>query len=220
MSSNIILETKSGIAPLPAYAFPQISAAEIVNYLETKILGFRLYAHDFTKWTGVSAQDHYIRLRICLNENDIVAQSNKSGLLDQAIANVGGGLTFKDSVIKALDPFMYHDLENVKKNPETMQKLMAMGVYGDRLDELIRLSKLTYFPDYKVFGLCLKSEAIIADMLSDPTTGKPHGNLRITKVDGVNGDTFRWEVYIADGNEQRSSTELNLDAIFKGRDNA
>lgn len=192
-----------------------ISSNQITAYLQNQ-LGFPICA-DFTRWTGVTANHSYIRMRVGIANKDIAAaQTAPHGFVERVLRENAAGITFKSNVIDTLKPYMYpEDLRPIVNNPEKLQEMTKYGVHQEHLEEIARLSQLAYVPNSKMWRLYLRPERIIRDMLSDVDTGEVDGTLKITGVFGSDSDTIRWEVEIVKGG--MSNTELgviSMDRLF------
>jgi hypothetical protein len=192
-----------------------ISSNQVTSYLQNQ-LGFPIGA-DFTRWTGVTANHSYVRMRVGIANKDIVAaQTQPHGFVDRVLQNNASGTNFKSNVTAVLKPFMYpEDLREILSDPANVQAMYQYGVYGQRLEEIIKFSQLAYVQDQKMWRLYLRPERIIRDMLSDVDTGEIDGSFAITGVFGTESETIRWEVEITKGG--MSNTELgvvSLDKLF------
>jgi len=206
---------KAMIQPIPTDRY-RISSTEVIKYLQDQ-LGF-VVDYDFTRWTGISPDNSYIRLRIVIAHDDIVARNTSRDYVDKVLEENAAGIRFKDNVINTLKPFMYPlNMQDIRNKPEQMARFEALGIVGPRLDEIIRYSKLTYHRETNSFGLYLRAERIIADMLTDPNTGVINGDMEILGVFGTTPETFRWEVAVTrnrSGASATGHTGISLDQIF------
>lgn len=211
MATTVI--NKAGIQPIPTDRY-SISTSEVVTYLQDQ-LGFGIGC-DFTRWTGVSVDQSYVRMRAVFNPNDIIATTSSRDYVDRVLAENAAGIMFKDTVINTLKPFMYPDtINDVRNHPDDINRLYQIGVFGERFDEILRYSKLTYCREANMFRIYLRPERIIAEMLADPSTGKIDGDMSILAVNGTTSETIRWEVAITKNNHTFvGSTDLSIDAIF------
>ena len=204
---------KANIQPIPCDRYV-ITASQVVKYLQDQ-LGFSV-GYDFTRWVGVSSDQSYVRMRVVFNPKDIVADSNSTDYVDRVLASNGAGLQFKDTVIAALEPYTFP--ENVaysQKTQDETDRMYLIGIFGDRWEEILRFSKLTYNPQANLFRLYLRPERIIYDMLSDPSTDQVAGNMSIIGVSGTTSDTIRWEVAVERKNTSfETGTNLSMDQIF------
>lgn len=203
--------TKSGIEPLPILTY-KIGTGDITTYLRNQ-LGFDV-AVDYRRWTGITANHSYVRMRVVILPKDICVQNKSKDFVDRTLSEYSAGMTFKDDVIDTLKPFMYpKNINDLRNYPEVMQHLYEYGVYGDRLNEIIEFSKLNYSKDANLFRVYLRPERIIAQMLEDPSTNEIRGNMVITRVLGDTPETFQWEVQVTE-DRGISTTGISIDKIF------
>ena len=205
---------KAGIQPIPTDRYI-ITGSEVTKYLQEQLACN--VGYDFTRWTGVSPDCSYVRMRIIYNPKDIVAETSTSrDYADRKLAEFSAGLMFKDTILEALKPFMYpENVADIRNRPDDLQRLYTIGVFDDRLNEIIQHSKLNYCQEANVFRLYLRPERIIADMLADPATDKIDGNMSITGVSGTTSDTIRWEVSVEKKNSEFvAGSDLSMDQIF------
>lgn len=205
---------KANIQPIPTDRY-SISTSDVIKYLQDQ-LGIPV-AYDFTRWTGITVDHSYVRMRVVFNPDDIIAKTATGDYVDRVLAANAAGINFKDNVIETLTPFMYPDnMHEICKHPETLNKLYQIGLFNERLDEVVKFSKLNYCREANVFRLYLRAERIIADMLKNPKTNKIDGNMTIIAVRGTTSDTIRWEVAVSKNtNSVMGSSELSLENIFK-----
>ena len=203
--------TKSGIEPLPILTY-KFGTGDITTYLRNQ-LGFDV-AVDYRRWTGITANHSYVRMRVVILPKDICVTSKSKDFVDRTLSEYSAGMTFKDDVIDTLKPFMYpKNINDLRNYPEVMQHLYEYGVYGDRLNEIIEFSKLNYSKDANLFRVYLRPERIIAQMLEDPSTNEINGNMVITRVLGDTPETFQWEVQVTE-DRGISTTGISIDKIF------
>ena len=207
------INNRAGIQPIPTDRYV-ITSSDVVKYLQDQ-LTFGVAA-DFTRWVGVSPDLSYVRMRVVLAPSDIVADTGSKDYVDRVLAANAAGIMFKDTAINALKPFMYPDnVAEVRKNIEDVNRLYQLGVFDDRLNEIIAFSKLNYCREANVFRIFLRPERIIADMLADPSTGKIDGDMSILAVQGTASETIRWEVAVTRNKNAFANNQLmSVDAIF------
>lgn len=213
MSISNNVSTKSGINPIPVNNY-LISANDVADYLQ-KTLGFEI-KYDFTRWTGVTPEFSYVRMRVLIKPSDItMSAADKKSYVDKILAENASGIMFKDNVISEIKPFMYPDtIANVVRDPAVLARLAQRGVYGENLKDLIVNSTLNYNRNVDVFMVALQPEKIIVDMLSNPTTGKPDGELTIIAVEGSSTETIRWKVEVSNVNRFAVANDISIDQIF------
>lgn len=211
-----VVGNKADIEPVPCDRYV-ITSSQVIKYLQDQ-LGFNV-GYDFTRWVGVSVDQSYVRMRVIFNPKDIVASISTSNYVDNLLAQNGAGVQFKDTVINALRPYMYpENIAYAQTTQEELDRRYIIGIVGDRWDEIVRFSKLTLNRKANLYRLYLRPERIIADMLSNPSTDKIDGNMKIIAVYGTTSDTIRWEVVVEKkGNSFTSPTALSMDQIFNNK---
>lgn len=203
---------KGGIKPLPLEIY-QITSAKVTDYLQSSVLGFPVGC-DFTRWTGISPDHSYVRMRVAIKANDILSRTNSGDYVDTILAKNAAGLTFQDKVIKSLKPYMYPEsIVNIRNDHQECERLFQYGLYGERLDEVIANTKLTYCKEADCFKVYLRPERIIADILADPSTNKIDGKMAITAVKGITSETIRWIVEVSQ-TDTFTGGEISIDKIF------
>lgn len=204
---------KANIQPIPCDRYV-ITASQVVKYLQDQ-LGFNI-GYDFTRWVGVATESSYVRMRVVFNPKDIIADTGSGDYVDRILASNGAGMQFKDTVIAALKPFMFPDnTAYAQKSQDEVDRMYLIGIFGDRWEEILRFSKLTYNPKANLFRLYLRPERIIYDMLADPANDEVDGNMSIIAVSGTTSDTIRWEVAVERKNTAfTAGTDLSMDQIF------
>ena len=204
---------KAMIQPIPTDVYI-VSSNDVLNYLENQ-LGFKVGA-DFTRWTGVTPDHSYVRMRVVMAPKDILAQSDTKDYVDRVLSENAAGLKFKDTVIETLKPFMYpKTVGNLRNHPEDLQRMYQYGLYGERLDEVIQNAQLNYAKEAGYFRIYLRPERIIADMLANPATNAIDGSMVITAVHGTSSETLRWEVAVTRSNNINLGADgISLDKIF------
>jgi hypothetical protein len=204
---------KAGIQPIPTDHYT-ITGSEVVKYLQDQ-LGFGV-AFDFTRWTGAVPDLSYVRMRVVFNPKDIVVDSAAKDYVDRKLEEYAAGTKFDSDTIEILKPFMYPtNINELRNNPEDMQRLYMLGILEDRFDEIVRNAKLNYCREANVFRLYLRPERIIEDMLRNPTTNKIDGTMSILGVRGTSSETIRWDVAVTrKPNAFIGNSELSVDAIF------
>jgi hypothetical protein len=202
---------KAGIDPLPIKTF-RIGTGDVTSYLRNQ-LGFEVGV-DYRRWTGVTANHSYVRMRVVILPKDICDQPKQHDFVERTLSENSAGMRFKDTVLDVLKPFMYpENINDLRNYPAVMQHLYEYGVYGDRLNEIIEFSKLNYSKEAGFFRVYLRPERIITDMLSDPNNNEINGNMAITRVIGETPETFQWEVQVTE-DSGISTTGISIDKIF------
>ena len=206
---------KANIKPVPEERYI-ITSSDAVKYLQDQ-LGFTI-ASDFTRWTGVSEDRSYVRMRVVFNPVDIIARNTSTDYVDRILSENAAGIRFKDSVIDTIRPFMYPStVGDLANHPDDLNRLFQIGLYNERLSEIIKYSKLNYCRESNVFLLYLRPERIIVDMLADPSTNKIDGDLSIIAVHGTTSETIRWDVSVTKNKNSFGTTDISIDALFNNR---
>lgn len=213
------MNTKAGIKPIPNI-FCVITAGELVEYLENEILGFRVET-DFTRWTGYTPEYSYVRMRVVMQAEDVIlANANNSD--DYAMRELNkydAAIPLDDSILKVIQPFMYpSDFDPRLMNPDAIRHLNEIGVIGSKMDEIVKFSKLNLVTDphsgKRYYLVYLRPEKIINDMLSNPDTGKPDGEVFLRRVYGERSSEFKWLVEVAVKNNKLISGEVDINKLF------
>lgn len=205
--------TKCGIDPLPIETY-KFGTADVTSYLCNE-LGFSVGV-DYRRWTGVTANHSYVRMRVVMLPKDVLIPATNSSFVDHILSENAAGMQFQEHVKKTLEPFMYPDnIGEIQNNPAVLQRLYEYGVYGDRLEEIKRYSKLDFSQEAGYFRIYLRPERIIADMLADPSSNKIDGSMAITRVIGETPETFQWEVQVT--SNVGLTSDISIDRIFNMR---
>lgn len=208
MSARI---TKSGIESLSIESY-KIGTADITNYLRNQ-LGFDIGV-DYRRWTGITPNHSYVRMRVVMLPKDILVQTNTTDFIGRTLSENHADLHFKDIVCNILKPYMYPpNIGDIRNHPAVMQHLYEYGVFGERFEEIVEFSKLNFSKEAGFVRVYLRPERIIADMLSDPTTNEVPGDMAILRVIGDTPETFQWEVQVTNGSGL-STNGISIDKIF------
>lgn len=175
------------------YDIDTVTTQEIVGYLESK-LGFHIGC-DFTRWTGISSDHCYIRMRVVFKAEDIIESDTPSSPLLESLLKklaVDGRekpIIFKQEIIDKLKPYMYSEerFDYIRSHPYEMERLAIMGIYGERLNEIEKYATLKHVKEAGVFLVYLRPEKILYDV-------KGWKDLIILDVKGMTSDTIRFEV--------------------------
>lgn len=215
-NTDALVINKAAIQPIPSDRY-MITTSDVQKYLQDE-LGFEIRC-DFTRWTGMSPDKSYVRMRVVLFPDDIIAKRTMDDYADIVLAGAGAGNSFKNTVIDTLTPFMYPDtIGDLYNHPDDIKRLADMGVYQERLFDIVSNAKLNYCREANLFRLYLRPERIITDMLADPKTNKVKGHMDIIGVYGTTSETIRWEVAVTKNkNSFGNINDLNMDAIFDRR---
>lgn len=214
------MATKANLKNLPVEHF-QVTSSDIVTYLQNQ-LGFR-FDCDFQLWDNradwekpMAVHKCYVIMRAIFRSEDIRVNDQIQTYVDQVLEDSAAGIRFKDNVINVLKPFMFpENFATVRQNPEKLQQLAEMGIYGDRLERLIRRPGLFYDQQTKRFGLYLRPELIIKDMAADPATNKTDGVMAFGYVSDASGNAaaISWGVNLYHGLHANNGG-ISIDAVF------
>ena len=80
---NTSVTNKANIKPIPTDRY-LITSSEVVKYLQDQ-LGFGTIC-DFTRWTGVSPDKSYVRMRAVFAPEDVLAKSHINDYADRMLA--------------------------------------------------------------------------------------------------------------------------------------
>ena len=212
---------KAGWQALPN-KFYEISVGDIQKYLEDSVLGFKI-ACDWERWTGITAFNGYLRMRVVINPKDIEVPDSKNDYVATTMRKFGAERQLDKNVLDALEPFMYPPNMNLlymEQNRAMLKHMNELGIVGTKLDELVRYSKLsltvdpnTGRPYYRVY---LRPERILFDGLTNPTTNKIDGSLFIRRIYGKQQEQFRLLVERVLTNNTVTD-DLSVDRIFRLR---
>ena len=212
-TTNNQVVNKAGIEPIPSDRYV-ISTAQVVQYLQDK-LGFG-FGFDFTRWVGAVPDNSYVRMRCVFQSSDIIMAANDTDYVTRILNKNSAAIVFKDTVMDVLKPYMYPKIdESLAQDQEALKRMYQMGLFGERLGEVARYSELDYCEQKGVWRLYLAPEKIIVDMLSDPKTGKPNGDLSIITVLGTSSESIRWEVSVSRKTNVLANTDLSVEAVYR-----
>jgi len=222
MSNNTTRENnKAGWQPLPN-KFYEISVGDIQKYLEDSVLGFKI-ACDWERWTGVTAFAGYLRMRVVINPKDIEVEDKSNEYVDKIVRQYSAERNLDKNVMENLTPFMYPGNMRqlyMEQNRQMLQHLNELGVVGEKLDELVRYSRISLAVDPSsgrpYYRLYLRPERIIIDGLTDAATDKVQGTLFIRRIYGTKQEQFRVLVERVMTNNTVTN-DLSVDQIFRLR---
>lgn len=195
-----------------------ITAAEVHNRIE-EILGFPVQS-DFAVINGGNPFDAYVRMRIAMDDKYALPPADKSNYVDEIIAATTDVIEMRESVKNKLEKFMYpQDMQDLQRfimnqNP---QNLVSKGLYGNNLIDIVNHSKPLHNRIYKQMLVYLRPEAILRDIVMDPTDDDP-GEFSITDLrnDSVNG--VRWKVQVLKRVTKQilsATTSATIDTFYK-----
>lgn len=205
-------KTKAGVQPLPIVPLA-ISSTEVEKYFMESILGVTKGVKcDFTIWTGVSAEDHYVRMRVLMDPSVVLKNEKPEYYGDKILAEHSSLAQVRKDVVEALEPYMFPEFNGA--DVANMQRLLVMGLTGQRIEEIKRYRTLTYISEAGLFGIYLRPEKIIADMLTDPDGIETDRNIEC-KAFGTTSETIGWKVVVDRGCKTLISKDVSFDNFFR-----
>ena len=221
---SIIMPTennKAGWQPLPN-KFYEISVGDIQKYLEDSVLGFKI-ACDWERWTGITAFNGYLRMRVVINPKDIEVEETRMDFASKTLREFSAERNLDKNVVDSLKPFMYPDnmqLLYMEQNRAMLKHMNELGIVGSKLDELVRYSKISLTIDPNsgrpYYRLYLRPERIIFHGLTNAETDKIDGTLFIRRIYGKQQEQFRVLVERVLTNNTVTD-DLSVDQIFRIR---
>lgn len=214
------MATKANLKELPIEHYA-ITTSEVVQYLQDQ-LGFA-FDCDFALWDNRAEWEKpsvthkcFVIMRAVFRREDITVQDSTTDYVGQVMKATGAGMNFKDTVIKTLRPFMFPaNMSSVRQRPDVQARLAEQGIAGSRLEELMRRPGLFYDQTNDRFGLYLRPERIIYDMLCDPGTNSLNGTMAFGYVsDSKNAEAIRWGVNVYHNSVMSSPSGVSIDAVF------
>lgn len=174
----------------------KITTAMITDYLANE-LGTNLSA-EYLKLTGMKG--NYVLMSVVLPENGIVAKEGTPTTYFEKFLDANNkSIKFEKNVIDVLTKYSYDpNTEKMLTNPENYQKelinLAGLGLTNAVLSKIIAGIKLTKVEGMPFYTMFLRPEAIIMDMLADPSTNEINGSAVIENVKGDDANSIRWTV--------------------------
>jgi hypothetical protein len=215
------MATKGNLKTLPV-DHHIVSSSDIVEYLQNQ-LGFR-FDCDFQLWDNradwekpMTTNKCYVVMRVIFRPEDIRIVEPIQTYVDKVMEENASGIRFKDDVVEVLKQFMFpSNIALVRQQPDTLQRLAEQGIYGDRLERLIRRPDIFYDQVNKRFGVYLRPELIIKDMCKDADTDKIDGVMAFGYVSdaGNNAAAITWGVNVYHNIRSVSSSGVSIDAVF------
>jgi len=222
MSSMMPRENnRSGWQPLPN-KFYEVSVGDIQRYLEEEVLGFKV-ACSWKRWTGISAFAGYLIMRVVINPKDIEIADTANDFVSKTLREVSSERQLNRSVMEALAPFMYPQNMNqiyMEQNREKLRHMNELGIVGEKLDELVKWSKINYTVDPNTgrpyYRIYLRPERIVFHALTNAETNEIDGTLYIRRIYGTKPEQFRLLLERVLTNNTVTD-DLSVDQIFSLR---
>lgn len=196
----------------------EITQSAITKHLQN-CLGFPVEV-DYTRWTGATPFHSYVRMRVGIRNSDLVVPNSTVGdYVDRVLRENAIDVEFKPDAYEVLKKFMYQDGwwktiqdPNDKNARQIREQMYLYGLYGDRLAEIYANTKLAFVQPANMWRVYLRTENIIQDMLSDPTTGNVDGQVKIRGVYGT--QSFVWDVDVVRGMTLVHNNNMSLEQLF------
>lgn len=211
---------KANLKELPIKHY-NVSSSDVVEYLQN-LLGFRIDC-DFKVWDNRSEWEKpmatnkcFVIMRAVFRPEDITFTAQSHEYVDRILGETMSGIKFKDTVINTLEPFMFpKNMAMIRNYPEKLRVMAEQGIYGANLEELIKHPRLFLDKENNMFGLYLRPEKIIYDMISEADTNKPAGAMSFGYVSDSNKNaaSIAWGVNVYENMSARMSG-VNIDAVF------
>jgi len=206
------LKTKCGMTRDPEDRFT-FSSSAVDKYLTDTILGVNSgVTCEFTRWTGMSANENYVRMRVILDPKVVVKVDKPVYQGERILNEYASSTNVRADIIEALKPYMYPEINN--QDITNLQRLLIQGLSQERLNEIARFRTLTYIQECNLFGIYLRPERIIADMISDPDSDTPR-DWHIESVSGTTSDTISWKIVVDRGMKNVISGNVKFDHFFR-----
>lgn len=216
---------KSHLTEIPV-KHARISSSDVVAHLQD-LLGFGfdcdfILCDNRADWEKpMTTNKCYVIMRTVFRPEDITVEATSSDYADRILKATGAATQFKQNVIKTLEPFMFpENMAQVDRMPEKLQQLAEQGIAGSRLDELKRRPRLFYDQVNQRFGLYLRPECIIKDIVARHY-GDENGVFKgvmgfgYLSGDNQNAAAITWGVNIYE-NMSNTPSGVTIDAVFAG----
>lgn len=174
------------------------TSSQVTQHLRDQILGVKGgVSADYTRWTGISENESYVRMRVMLDPRVICRSTKPETDGERIIQEVFGDPSIREDADEALKPFTYPMINT--NDIQNLQRLYKQGLAGQRLQEVMAFRKLVPLSN-NMYGIYLRPETIIGHILSDPVSGKTP-LWKIVSVGGMTSDTIVWRCIVANGEE-------------------
>jgi hypothetical protein len=219
------MATKANLKQIPVEHYV-VSSSEVTEHLQNQ-LGFPIDA-DFKLLDNrgpfekpMATEKCYVVMRVVIRPDDIRVKGKSEGYVDQVLKETAAGMMYKDDILEILKPFMFpENMAQVDRMPEKLQQLAEQGIAGSRLDELKRRPRLFYDQVNQRFGLYLRPECIIKDIVARHY-GDENGVFKgvmgfgYLSGDNQNAAAITWGVNIYE-NMSNTPSGVTIDAVFAG----
>ena len=200
-----------------------ISTSDVVKHLQDE-LGFT-FDCDFMLWDNraewekpLNTNKCYVIMRATFRPEDIAIKPEANDYVSKTLQAMSTGITFKKDVMDVLEKFMLpkNFAKELRDNPQKQRMFAEMGIFGARLEDLLRRPGLFYDKVNNRFGVYLLPEMIIRDMAADPETGEPFQGLisyGYVSGDNTNAAAISWGVNFY-GQSSTGLSGVSIDAVF------
>lgn len=206
------LKTKAGLQRIPVDYFT-ISSTEVAKYFTDTILGVSSgVKFEFTRWTGISSENNYVRMRVVMQPNIVIKSDKPTYQGERILREFASSVDVRSDLNETLKPYKYPEINS--SDIANLQRLMIQGLSSERLAEINRWKDLVYIPETNLFGIYLRPERIIGDMISDPDSDEER-TWSIEAVRGTTSETIRWIVAVDRGCKSVIGSDMNFNAFFR-----
>jgi len=198
------MNTKGNLKPLPIEHYP-VTSSDIVNYLANQLgfpfdCDFKIFDNRAQFEKPMAVEKCFVVMRCVFRDEDICVSRGTNDYVDKVLSAASAGKKFKDDVVAVLKDYMFpaNIAQELRQNPAKAQELANQGLYGDRLDKIMRHPGFFYDEEEKKWGLYLRPERIIYDMCKDPDTDKLDGTMGFGYLNdaGGNAASITWGVNV------------------------
>lgn len=216
------IQNKGNISPMPIEHY-KISASEVVKYLQNELgigfdCDFKVLDNRAPYEKPMATEKCYVIMRCVFRPEDICVSEHSATYVDKVLQQMGSGKKFKDNVISVLEKFMFpENMRELAQKPDKAQQLASQGLYGPELKRLIDHPRFFYDKTNDRFGIALRPECIIKDMLRDVTTNTLDGIMNFGYLDGNSQNTaaVTWGVNVyRNVGFAMSNGGITIDAVF------
>lgn len=216
--------TRSHLTEIPV-KHARISSSDVVAHLQD-LLGFGfdcdfILCDNRADWEKpMTTNKCYVIMRAVFRPEDITVPTNSSEYVDKVLKATSAGTQYREDVMNTLKPFMFpQNMAAAKQQPEILQRLAEQGVAGNRLEELMRRPNIFYDQVNQRFGLYLRPERIINDIIVRHygTNGVFNGVMSFGYLagDNQNAAAITWGINVYE-NMTNTPSGITIDAVFAG----
>lgn len=209
-------KNKGGIERVPVDLI-KVSGADIANYLKTQILGFEDIGVYYSPCPSVDPKLRYVIMQVGMHAKDVTVKEDSDSYASRVLASHGTGAKLNEAVIKALEPFMFDEnIRNYAKmmSEEQLMRMARLGLTGEKMSEISRFSRMVYNPMKDQYGIYLRPELILKDMLKSVDTDSLDGALLIEEVCGTSSETLEYHAFMKHGS-MGVNYGIDMAALFR-----